>query len=261
MAQIGKEWFWSSIMNTTQAAADKGALAALLRANLVDVRKLRSASVLSGEPGALRTRLRGWQAARFVRTYSDLLASDRYRPAAEFFLSDLYGPKEFNERDEELERILPAITRILPASAIHTLAVGVELDLLSESLDSAMVKALLAAGLKAEVDISEADYANAYRACDNRRGRETQIEEIMQIGDAIDSLTRKPLLGAAIALIKGPAHAAHMGALHDFLDRGYRAFRHMQGAAEFLTIIRKRETLILTRLFANHRAPFDLDRE
>ena len=249
------------IMNTPEAASDKGALAALLRANLIGVRHLRSASVLSGKQAALRMRLRGWQAARFERTYADLMASDRYRPAAEFFLSDLYGPKDFSERDEELERILPLITKILPASAVHTLAVGVELDLLSESLDSAMVQALVAAGQTAEAGISEADYARAYRACDNRDGREAQIALILQIGDAIESLTRKPLLRAAIALIKGPAHASRMGALHDFLDRGFMAFRHMQGAAEFLAIIRERETLILARLFAKHRAPFDLNRE
>jgi hypothetical protein len=248
-------------MNTPEAAEDKETLTALLRANLVSVRNLRSASVLSGEQAALRMRLRGWQAARFERTYADLMASDRYRPAAQFFLSDLYGPKDFSERDGELERLLPAVTRILPASAIHTLAVGVELDLLSESLDSAMVQSLLAAGQAAEADIAEAAYAKAYRSCADRRGREAQIGLIMQIGNAIDNLTRKPLLRAAIALIKGPAHVARMGALHDFLDRGFKAFRHMHGAAEFLSVIRERETLILARLFAKHRAPFDWKRE
>lgn len=248
-------------MNTPEAAADKEALTALLRANVTGVRNLRSVSALGGKQAALRMRLRGWQAARFERTYPDLMASDRYRPAAEFFLSDLYGPKDFSERDQELERLLPVITKILPASAIHTLAVGIELDLLSESLDSAMVQALLAAGQTTDADISDAAYANAYRACANRRGRETQIALILQIGDAIDGLTRKPLLRAAIALIKGPAHASGMGALHNFLDRGFKAFRHMQGAAEFLAIIRERESLILVRLFARHKAPFDLTRE
>jgi hypothetical protein len=249
------------IMNIPEAAADKQALAAQLRANLVGVRSLRSASVLSGKQAALRMQLRGWQAARFERTYADLMASDRYRPAAEFFLSDLYGPKDFSGRDEGLERVLPAIAKILPASAIRTLAVGVELDLLSESLDAAMVQALLAAGQAAGADISEAAYAKAYRTCDNRRGREAQIALLMQIGDAIDKLTRMPLLRAAIALIKAPAHAAGMGELHHFLDRGFYAFRHMQGAAEFLAIIRERESQILARLFARHRSPFDLNRE
>jgi len=249
------------IMNRPEAAESKEALAALLQSNLLGVRKLRSASVLGAGQAAMRMRLRGWQAARFTRTYADFMASDRYRPAAEFFLSDLYGPTDFSERDDELGHFLPAMTKVLPASAIHTLAVGVELDLLSESLDAAMVQALLAAGQGAEADIGEAAYAKAYRACSGRSERERQIKLLLQIGDAIEGLTRKPLLGAAIALIKGPAHAAGMGALHDFLDRGFKAFRHMRGAAAFLATIRERETRILARLFARHPAPFDLNRE
>lgn len=248
-------------MNTPEPAADKEMLAALLRSSVVSLRELRGASVLSGKPAALRTRLRGWQAVRFQRTYADLMASERYRPATEYFLSDLYGSKDFRARDEVLERLLPVITKILPASAVHTLGIGVELDLLSESLDAAMVRALLLAGQAADADISESAYVRGYRNCDNRRERERQIALILQIGAAIDELTRKPLLRAAIALIKAPAHAAHMGELHSFLDRGFMAFRHMQGAAEFLEIIRDRETRILERLFAKHRAPFDLDRE
>jgi hypothetical protein len=248
-------------MNTPEPAADREAIAGLLRANLVNVRGRRSASALRGKQAAVRMRLRGWQAARFEHTYADLMASDRYRPAAEYFLSDLYGPKDFSERDEELERLLPVLTRILPASAIHTLAVGVELDLLSESLDLAMVEALLAAGQTADADISEAAYIKAYRACGNRPGREAQIELILQIGAAIDIITRKPLLRAAIALFKGPAYAVHMGELHQFLDSGFHAFRNMRGAAEFLAIIRERETRILARLFSKHKTPFDLDRD
>jgi len=248
-------------MKPSEPAANKEMQAALLRSHLVGVRELRGASALTAKQAALRMRLRGWQAARFERTYADLMASDRYRPAAEYFLSDLYGPKDFSERDEVLERLLPVITKILPASALHTLGVGVELDLLSESLDCAMVRALFAAGQSADSDISEAAYAKAYRSCDNRGAREQQIALILQIGSAIDEITRKPLLRTAIALIKAPAYAAHMGELHHFLDRGFIAFRHMCGAAEFLEIIRERETRILERLFAKHRYPFDLDRE
>ncbi len=248
----------SLIVAIPEASANKDDLAALLRANLAKVKTLRPASVASEAP--LRMRLRAWQSARFMRTYPDLMASKRYRPAAEFFLSDLYGPKDFSRRDAELERILPVVTRLLPVSAVHTLALGMELDVLSEYLDSAMAQALLAGGRSPKADISEAAYIKAYRACGDRLGRETQIELLMQIGRALDHITRKPLLKSAIALMKGPAHATGMTALHDFLDRGFHAFCNIDGADEFLDIIRTRETRILERLFAGHPAPFDLAR-
>jgi hypothetical protein len=60
-------------------------------------------------------RLKEWQAARLARTYADLLASRATDPAAEFFLSDLYGPKDFRSRDEELARVVPIMVRVLPA--------------------------------------------------------------------------------------------------------------------------------------------------
>ena len=246
------------IVVKSAAQLDKENLLALLHANLAKVRSLRPASVASEEP--LRMRLRAWQSARFTRTYPDLMSSQRYRPAAEFFLSDLYGPKDFSRRDEELERVLPLVTKLLPAAAIHTLALGMELDVLSESFDSAMAQALAAGDRALRADISDAAYAKAYRTCGDRPGREAQIELLMQIGTALDRITRMPLLKAAIALMKGPAHATGLTALHDFLDRGFRAFANINRAGEFLQIIRTRETLILVRLFAAHPAPFELAR-
>ena len=84
----------------------------------------------------MRMQLRAWQSARFARTYPELLASERYRLAAEFFLSDLYGPKDFSKRDAELERILPTLSRLLPAAGVHTLALGMELDIISETFEA-----------------------------------------------------------------------------------------------------------------------------
>lgn len=239
------------------ASPEKAAPAALLLANLAKVRSLRSSTVLTPQQAQVRMRLRAWQAGRFPRSYPDLLASARYRPAAEFFLSDLYGPTDFSKRDEELERIVPVLTKILPDAAVHTLAVAVELDALSESLDAAMVGALHLALKGAAGEISERSYAAAYRACANREAREKQIVLIVQIGQALDRLTRKALAVSALHLLKKPAQISGLAELHDFLDRGFGAFRHMKGADEFLDIIHGRETRIMDNLFAGRERPFD----
>lgn len=59
--------------------------------------------------------LQSWQSARLARTYADLLASPRYRPAAEFFLDELYGNRDLRQREHDLARIVPVMTRVLPA--------------------------------------------------------------------------------------------------------------------------------------------------
>ena len=64
-----------------------------------------------------------------------------------------------------------------------------------------------------------------------------------------------------IRMAHGPAHLAGFGALHDFLEDGFRAFRAMHGAEEFLQAIEDRETRIMERIFAGDPAPFRLTDE
>jgi hypothetical protein len=50
--------------------------------------------------------------------------------------------------------------------------------------------------------------------------------------------------------MRRPARLAGLGELHDFLQRGYDAFRTMGGASEFLNLIVGRERKLLEALFA-----------
>jgi hypothetical protein len=239
------------------ASSEKSAIAEATRAALARVRDIRAAARRAGDA---RLKLRAWQAERLARTHADLLANARYGPAARFFLDDLYGPKDFAERDDEMARILPTMTRILPANAVRTFGLAIELDCLSEQLDAALIDALRAsAGVGAPLTIDATRYAAAFRKCANRPERERQIALVGEIGVALDTLARKPLIAKAVELMRGPAHAAGLGALHEFLERGFRAFRHMSGASEFLAIIDRRERRILARLFAADPDPFALE--
>ena len=56
--------------------------------------------------------------------------------------------------------------------------------------------------------------------------------------------------------MEAPARNAGLGALHDFLARGLKAFRHMRGAEEFLRIIDRRERLINDRILGGVSEPF-----
>lgn len=232
---------------------EKIAIVEAMRGDLARVRGIRAAARRAGED---RLALRAWQADRLARTYADLLESPRYRPAAAFFLADLYGPKDFSERDDEMARILPTLTRLLPVSAVKTLALAVELDCLSEELDAAQIGALRASQATGPLVIDAPRYAAAFRRCANRPARERQIALVREIGGALDALARKALIARAVDLMRAPAHAAGLGELHDFLERGFHAFRHMRGADEFLAIIERRERRILERLFEGDPEPF-----
>ena len=68
--------------------------------------------------------IKRWQATRLARTYPDLLASPRYRPACEFFLDEIYGAKDFESRDQEALRVVPKLARMLPERAVETMALA-----------------------------------------------------------------------------------------------------------------------------------------
>lgn len=244
-----------------EAAPESAPAAQRLREAVARVRELRDAA--RDDPGLAQDRLlvRAWQADRLARTYPDLLASSRYGPAAAFFLSDLYGPKDFSARDEALARIIPTLTRMLPAAAIETIGLAVELDALSEALDQRVATALRRRQPGAHaLELSEASYADAYRAAGSAAERERQIWLIGRIGSALDRLARKPFIAGALRVMETPARAAGLGALHDFLARGFAAFRGMRGADEFLAAIAARESRINARLFAGDPHPFDAER-
>jgi hypothetical protein len=50
-----------------------------------------------------------------------------------------------------------------------------------------------------------------------------------------------PLLLSLLKLMRGPAHAAGVAELHNFLENGYSAFSHMKGGKEFVATIVSRE--------------------
>ena len=231
-----------------------------LRQHLHAAKALRRMANDAPEAARRRLLLREWQAARLSRTYPDLLTSERFGKAAHFFLSDLYGPKDFSSRDEEVERIMPLMLSILPLSALQTLSLAIEVDALSEELDAAMIAELEKAGcFKAGRDadaISETAYAKAYRKVGRRADRERQIDLIQSTGKALDRLARKPLLTTLLKLMRGPAHLAGLGDLHEFLEGGFDAFRHMGDAHDFLDTIDTRERRVLENLFSGIAQPF-----
>lgn len=178
-----------------------------------------------------------WQIARLSTTYADLIANPRYRPATKFFLSDIYGAHDFSRRDADLTRIYPMLVRFMPTKVIDTIARSVEVNALTQALDLQMLKFLA----EATDTISEAQYSEAYKLCDNRAERSYQIELIVRVGHDLDAVVHKPLVYSTLKFMRGPAHLAGLGELQDFLERGIDAFRHMNGASDFLRIIEERE--------------------
>ncbi len=228
----------------------KNEVASRIEAQLDIAAQVRARLAADPKAQAARDALRIWQAARLARTHADLLESPRYASTAVFFLSEIYGPKDLSRHEEEVRRILPIMKQVLPVPGLETVSDAIELNALSESLDGDMV-----ATLKKKVfTLSEEDYVKAYRAVGRRPDRERQIELIAHLGKSLERLTRKPLIGTALSMMRKPAVLAGLSDLQDFLERGYQAFRSMKGGEEFLGTITSREQALLEEWFGNDAA-------
>jgi hypothetical protein len=201
--------------------------------------------------------LEQWQKRRLANTYRDLVASKRHRAATEFFTTDLYAPADLDQRDDDVRRMYPMMLRLLPESAIDTVATAIELQALTLELDLELVRAKNAEN-DADSDWTEPIYACAYRRCDNFESRERQIGLIIQVGKDLDHLVCNPLIRGALRVARGPAALAGISTLQRFLERGFAAFRAMRGADHFLRTIETRERAVLEAIFSGSNHPFDV---
>jgi hypothetical protein len=187
--------------------------------------------------------LKDYQHRRFQHTYADLLAQPRYASAAGFFLDELYGPHDFGERDAQFARIVPALVRLFPSEIVSTVAALARLHALTEQMDTGMASRL------PDDAVTATAYAAAWRDLGRQADRERQIELMRQIGAALDRYTANPVLRHSLRLMRKPARAAGLGALQQFLERGFDTFRDLRGADDFLRTISQRESERVQALF------------
>jgi hypothetical protein len=190
------------------------------------------------------TQVKDYQHRRFAQTYADLLDQPRYAGAARFFLDDIYGPKDFSDRDAQFARVVPALVRLFPRDTVQTIVNLGELHALSERLDSAMGRHVKG------VAVDRWSYASAWKAVGEVEARERQIQLLVAVGSALDHLTGKRLLRQTLHLMRGPANAAGLGQLQQFLERGFDTFKAMAGASDFLRMVGERERRLAASLFA-----------
>jgi hypothetical protein len=240
---------------TLKRGASKQEHSRYLTAQLARTRTLHQQRLTDTKHQHERLRLVEWQSRRLAETYADLASQPRYRLAVEFFMQELYGPRDFSRRDHDLERVSPVIVRVLPAKVVHTVGCAVELNALSQELDNQLLEQLVREGCDFD-HIDTASYASAYRNCKNQSLRQLQITLTRQLGEDLDRVVRKPLIRKALMMMRPAAELAGFAELQDFLELGFSAFRSLNGAADFLNTVIGRETQILQRIFAQHPSPF-----
>jgi hypothetical protein len=199
--------------------------------------------------------LRRWQAQRLERSFQHYLQDPERRPAARFFLTDVYGDHDFSRRDADIARVLPMMQNLLPSALLQTVADGLELGVLTQAFDLRMAAALQRLAPRRK-RLDEALYAQAYREVGLPRLRGHQVDLIRKVGADLAEALRKPGIAALLKLARGPAKAAGLGELQGFLERGVDAFTRVGEVDAFLDEIEHSERVLASRLFAGDPDPF-----
>lgn len=193
--------------------------------------------------------IKSFQSQRFRYTYRDLLAKEPHAGAVRFFLDELYGSRDFQSRDDQFVRIAGALQRLLPRATLGTVVALAELHELTEQLDHAMAARWMNSG-------SGLLDANGYRRIWqslNRPGeRERQLALVLNLGQDLAAQVTTPGLRLLVRAMHRPAHAAGLGSIQNFLERGMDAFLALERvdrqARQFLAIIQTRETALIGAL-------------
>lgn len=199
--------------------------------------------------------LRRWQARRLEASFTRFLRDPYRRPAAEFFLTDLYNDRDFSQRDADIAWVLPKMQRLLPASLLATLADAIELALLTHAFDLRMAQVLEEMSPRQD-ELDAAIYAEAYRRSGLPRLRHHQIDLIARVGLGLGHALRTPALSTLLKLSRGPARAAGLMELQSFLERGFASFAELDDVRSFIEEIEADERAVSHRLFAGDPHPF-----
>ena len=198
-----------------------------------------------------------WQMAYLLAFFADLHKRPGYGEAIDFTMSDLAGVG-ISERDRDLERAAPAITRMLPTTALQTIAAAAKLNAHVLQINLGIFRQLQVDRELPE-EISDRAYCVACREASTLDECVGLVHLAIGLGSTLKTLVKVPLLGSLLRAMRGPAHAAGFGALQEFLEGGHSKFREIPDIDHFLEEIERRMTEVFTIIYT---APLDeLDRK
>ena len=196
---------------------------------IADLRRTQAQRELADKMGTLAAvqSLQEWQCQRLLRTHSDLASQDEYEQAMAFFVDELYGPKDFSQRDADIAKVVPKLAALIPEKALQALADAISLNALSFDLDLDLVNYL-------EGPLNAGSYAIAYRTMARAKDREKQIESISHLGQRLADVVHIRGINMLIKLARKPAKLAGLLSLHEFLERGFDAFKNIGDVRAFI---------------------------
>jgi hypothetical protein len=213
---------------------------------LKNLQEIEQMNLLITQQGLTETirKLQTWQTNRLLTTHDDLWNSKRFRSPMQFFADEIYGPKDFSERDIELARAVPKMAKVLPKKGLQSLQTAIRLNSLSLELDIALAQKL---GNEA---INRNSYFDCYRQSGSQFQREEQIKLLETLSFDLPKVVKTPGISVILRLSRKPAKIAGVGVLHEFLENGFNSFKKVGDVNDFINPVINRERAMMNALFS-----------
>lgn len=195
------------------------------------------------------------QLGYFLPKYDDLRNRSGYDAAIDFVISDLVGPS-IADRDRELERVVPVMSRLLPSKALHALALAMELNarILRINLE---IESALHDQIAAGKGFSERDYCLASRGATSFDEFRELIGMTRKAGLSLERIVAMPMIRPMLRAMRGPAKLAGVADLQAFLEKGFETFVALDDVHAFLEILEERMEAVFRRVFLADEAELD----
>lgn len=173
-----------------------------------------------------------WQITYMLPFYEGLRQDSDTRTAIDFVVSDLAGIG-ISERDLEIERVVPAMIRILPAKALRTIASGMEMNARILEINLSICETYYRQNGDGAL-YTEEKYCAAARKASSLNECIDLITLTKQLGRDLERIMRIPLIGISLRAMRKPASLAGFASLQLFLENGYSAFHNLDNVDQFL---------------------------
>ena len=180
----------------------------------------------------------------------DFMNNLNAKGAINFFLEEIYGTKDLSKRDEEVERFINTMEKLISGDTLEVILNAVNLNLITEKLDNDMA-------LRLRENFSKEDYQKAYLET-SKSLREEQVQIIEQLGSSLSSLVKIPFLGMLMKTMTIPAKAQNVYNLHLFLQKGLEVFKSTKNAKNIISTVANREREYINSMYSKNQNSFKM---
>lgn len=191
--------------------------------------------------------LQKFQVDRLNADYECLKSNPDWDLLFDYFVNDIYCPKEYTEDQDHIKRITALLKKSLGKKVFSKLIKILEIHTLSIELDHKLVTILIEMGVGNKITL--ADYNYAYRLCDNYNERKKQLELIVECCHNLHQVASHWYIGLLLKSVRVMAGILGGTPLLDSLEKGYTILHNVKDIHFFTDQIYDHELARLNNIY------------